>query len=227
MQSPFTNYTVISRKETAIPINTVLRKTYFLLSLTILWSAITAGLSLMHNVAPPGIFTTLIGMFGLLFLTQALRNSKWGIVAVFAFTGFMGYLLAPILHFYLARFTNGGSIIFTALAGTGVIFLSLSAYTLISKKDFSYLGGMLFVGIMVAFLFSLFAIFFNAPLMQVLISSIFVLLCSGLILFYTSQIINGGETNHITATVSLYVAIFNIFVSLLNILGFFAGSNRN
>lgn len=223
---PYTNYTVVSRKEIAVPMNKVLRNTYLLLSSTILWSAATAGLALAYHVAPPGIIMTIIGMFGLMFLTQTLRNSKWGIVAVFAFTGFMGYMLSPILSFYLAHFTNGGAIITTALGGTGIIFLSLSAYTLISKKDFSYLGGMLFAGITVVFIVSLVSLFFGTPLLQAIISGAFILLCSGLILFHTSQIIRGGETNCISATVSLYVALFNIFVSLLNILGFFAGSRR-
>lgn len=206
--------------------NVVLRKTYFLLSLTLLCSALTAYLGVASNARPGGILT-IFGMFGLLFLTQALRNSKWALLAVFAFTGFMGYTLAPLLNFYLHNYLNGASLITTALGGTAVIFLSLSAYALVSRKNFSYLGGFLFAGVMVAFLLSLLGFFIHVPLLQVLISGAFMLLCSGLILFHTSQIIYGGEDNYIMATISIYVAIFNIFVSLLSILGFFAGSNRN
>lgn len=206
--------------------NAVLRKTYLLLSLTLLCSAATAFLGVISNARPGGILT-IFGMFGLLFLTQSLRNSKWALLAVFAFTGFMGYTLAPLLNFYLHNYLNGASLIATALGGTGVIFLSLSAYALISRKDFSYLGGFLFAGIMIAFLLSLLGFFVHLPILQILISGAFMLLCSGLILFHTSQIIYGGENNYIMATISIYVAVFNIFVSLLNILGFFAGNNRN
>jgi len=166
-------------------------------------------------------------MFGLLFLTQSLRNSAWGLLAAFAFTGFMGYTLAPILNFYLHNFVNGAAIIGTSLGGTGIIFFALSAFVLVTRRDFSYLGGFLFAAIMVAFIASIAGIFFNMPLLQLIISGAFMLLCSGLILFHTSQIINGGETNYISATISLYVAIFNIFVSLLNILGIFGGSRNN
>lgn len=218
------NQVLIKNCTSIVAINKVLRNTYLLLSLTLLFTAGTATLATLANLAPPGIFLTLIGMFGLLFLTQALRNSIWGLVAVFAFTGFMGYTLAPVLNFYLHSFTNGGALIATAAGGTGFIFLSLSAFVLITRKDFSYLSGFLFAAIMVAFLLSLSGLFLNLPILQILISGAFMLICSGLILFHTSQIIQGGETNYISATISLYVALLNIFVSLLRILSFFAGS---
>ena len=209
-----------------ISTNVVLRKTYFLLSLTLMFSAMTALYGLSINARPGGFFT-FIGMFGLLFLTQALRNSRWALLSAFAFTGFMGYTLAPMLNMYLHSFVNGGTLIMTALAGTGLIFFTLSGYVLITRKNFSYLSGFLFASIMVAFLLSLLNMFLNLPTLHIIVSGLFMLLCSGLILFHTSQIIYGGETNYIMATISLYVALFNIFISLLNILGFFSGSSRN
>jgi modulator of FtsH protease len=192
----------------------------------LLFSAAVTIWGIVANVHYPGPIVAIIGMFGLLFLTQALRNSGWGILSVFAFTGFMGYVLAPTLNFYLHNFTNGGTLIITALGGTGAIFFSLSLYTLMTRKDFSYLGGFLCVAILVAFLASIAALFFHMPALQLLISGAFMLICSGLIMFYTSAIIHGGERNYIVATISIYVALLNIFISLLNILGAFAG-NRN
>ena len=218
------DYTITQSNESVLATNKVLRNTYFLLSLTLLFSAGVTILGIAANVSYPGPIVAIIGMFGLLFLTQALRNSGWGILAVFAFTGFMGYVLAPTLNFYLHTFTNGGELIVTALGGTGAIFFTLSAYTLISRKDFSYLGGFLCVGILVAFLASIAGLFFHMPAFQLLVSGAFMLICSGLIMFYTSAIIHGGERNYIVATISIYVALLNIFISLLNILGAFAGN---
>jgi modulator of FtsH protease len=223
----FNTYTIAAKTiNPSLATNKVLRNTYFLLSLTLIFSSTTAFYGLTTNARPTGFFT-IIGMFGLLFLTQHLRNSKWGLVSTFAFTGFMGYTLAPLLNLYLHNFPNGGTLIMTSLAGTGAIFLALSSYVLVTRKNFSYLGGFLFAAIIVAFLLSLLGFFFNTSMLQIFISGAFMLLCSGLILFHTSQIIYGGENNYIMATISLYIAIFNIFVSLLSILGFFAGGNRN
>jgi modulator of FtsH protease len=222
----FDTYTATAKViNPTLSINKVLRNTYFLLSLTLIFSATTAFYGIVTNARPTG-FLTIIGMFGLLFLTQFLRNSKWALVTTFAFTGFMGYTLAPLLNLYLHSFPNGGTLIMASLAGTGTIFLALSGYVLVTRKNFDYLGGFLFAAITVAFLLSLLGFFFNMPMLQILISGAFMLLCSGLILFHTSQIIYGGETNYVMATISLYIALFNIFVSLLNILGFFAGSRR-
>jgi len=219
----YSDYKVVGRKAALVQINSVLRKTYFLLSLTLLFSALTAYTAMAANITYVSPLLTIFGMFGLLFLTQALRNSNWGLVAIFAFTGFMGYTLAPLLNAYIHTYANGGSLIMTALGGTGVIFLALSLYTLISRKDFSYLGGVLFVAITIAFLASLVCLFTSLPLLQVIISAAFILISSGLILLQTSLIMNGGETNYIMATISLYVALFNLFISLLNILSFFGG----
>lgn len=198
--------------------NRVLRNTYWLLSLTLLFSAgaaaVTAALQLPH----PGIVITLVGYFGLLFLTMRLRDSGWGLISVFGLTGFMGYTLGPIISHYLAM-PNGHQVVMMAMGGTAAIFLGLSAYATTSRKDFSFLGGFLMTGIIVAFLAGLAAIFFSVPALSLTVSAAFVLLMAGLILYQTSQIIHGGETNYIMATVTLYVSIFNLFTSLLHLLG--------
>jgi modulator of FtsH protease len=197
----------------------VLRNTYMLLSMTLLFSAVTAAASIAFALPAPGPLLTLIGYFGLLMLTTRLRNSGWGLVSVFALTGFMGYSLGPILSFYL-RMPGGSAIVMTAMAMTGAIFLGLSAYARVSKRDFSFLGGMLFAGMIVAVLAGLAAMFFHIPALSLAISAIVVLLMAGMILFETQNIVRGGETNYIMATVSLYVTIFNLFINLLQLLGF-------
>jgi len=202
-------------------INSTLKNTYMLLSMTLIFSALMAGLSMAMNWPPMGMVPTLIGYFGLLFLTSKFSNSGYGILFVFALTGFMGVTLGPILNMYMHNLSNGGSIIMMAMGGTGIIFASLSAYVIITRKDFSFMGGMLMTGIIVAFLLGLGAMFFQMPMLSLAVSAMFILLMSGLILFQTSQIIHGGETNYINATVTLFVSIFNLFVSLLQILGIF------
>ncbi len=217
--------TGISRAPSAVlATNKVIRNTYTLLSMTLLFSAATAGLSVAFNLPHPGLLLTLVGYFGLLFLTHKLRNSVWGLASVFALTGFMGLTLGPIISAYLS-IPNGSQLVMTALGGTGAIFLGLSAYALTTRKDFSFMGGFLMVGILVAFLGSLAAIFFSMPAFSLAISGMFVLLMSGLILYETSQLIHGGETNYIMATVSLYVSIYNLFLSLLHLLTAFSGDD--
>lgn len=203
--------------------NKVIRNTYILLSMTLLFSAVTAGVSLALNLPHPGLLLTLIGYFGLLFATAKFRNSSTGLVFVFALTGFMGYTLGPILGSYLSL-ANGSQIVMNAFMVTAAMFVGLSAYAISSKKDFSYMGSFLMVGIIVAFLAGLGAVFFEMPVLSLAVSAMFVLLMSGLILYETSNIINGGETNYIMATVTLYVSIFNLFTSLLHLLGFMSES---
>jgi modulator of FtsH protease len=196
----------------------MLRNTYGLLAMTLLFSAAIAGASSAFNLPPPGIILTLAGFFGLSFLTSKLRNSSWGLVSTFALTGFMGYTIGPILNHYLGL--NGGTqIVAMAMGGTAAIFVALSAYVLTTKKDFSFMGGFLMVGMVVAFLASLGAVFFQIPALSLTVSAVVVLLMSGMILFETSRIVHGGETNYIMATVSLYVSIYNLFLSLLSLLG--------
>ena len=204
--------------------NKLIRNTYTLLSMTLLFSAVTAGISM--QVAIPAInnpIIFLVGYFGLFFLTTHLRNSAWGLVSIFALTGFMGLTLGPILNFYIHQYANGGQLVMTALGGTGVIFLGLSGYALTTRKDFSFLGGYVMVGILVAFLASIGALIFHIPALSLAVSAMFILLMSGYILFQTSRMIHGGETNYIMATIGLYVAIYNLFLSLLQILGALSG----
>ncbi len=202
--------------------NKVIRNTYSLLSMTLMFSAVTAGASMALNLPHPGLLLTLGGYFGLLFLTSKYRDTGLGLAFVFALTGFMGYTLGPILNSYMAL-SNGSQIVMTAMGGTGAIFLGLSGYALTSRKDFSFMGGFLLTGILVAFLAGLGAMFFEMPGLSLAVSAMFVLLMSGLILYETSNIIHGGETNYIMATVTLYVSIFNLFTSLLHLLGFMGG----
>ena len=216
----------ISATAPAIATNRVLRNTYALLSLTLLFSALTAGLSMAYNWPHPGLILTLVGYFGLLFLTTRFRNSGWGLLCVFALTGFMGLTLGPIIDYYLTATQNGSQLEATALGMTGGIFLVLSGYVLTTRRDFSFMGGMLMVGILVAFLSGLGLVVASMFGMEVSgamlgISALFVLLMCGLILYQTSAIIHGGETNYIMATVTLYVSLYNLFTSLLHLLGAF------
>lgn len=205
-------------RPSALSTNRVLRNTYLLLSMTLLFSALTAGVSMALKLPHPGVILTLVGYFGLLFLTTRFRNSGLGIAFVFALTGFMGYTLGPVLNAYMGL-QNGGQVVMMALGGTATIFLALSAYALTSRRNFSFMGGFLTVGVLVAFLAGLAAVFFSMPGLSLAVSAMFVLLMSGLILYETSNIIHGGETNYVMATVSLYVSIFNLFTSLLQLLG--------
>ena len=204
--------------------NRVLRNTYSLLSMTLLFSAAAAGLSIALDLPHPGLLLTLAGYFGLLFATTYYRNSAVGLLCVFALTGFMGYTLGPLLNSYLAL-PNGNQMVMTAMGGTGAIFLALSGYALFSRKDFSFMGSFLMVGILVAFLAGIASVLMEMPAVSLAVSAMFVLLMSGLILYQTGSIVHGGETNYIMATVTLYVSIYNLFTSLLHLLGAF-GSNE-
>lgn len=216
---PSANTSVMQGRTSALEQNKVLRNTYALLSMTLIFSAITAGISLFLKLPHPGLIISLVGFFGLYFLTAKLRNSVWGLPSIFALTGFMGYTLGPIVGYYLSM-PGGGTIVMNAMGMTGLIFLGLSAYVLTTKKDFSFMGGFLMVGMLLAFVASLGAIFFEIPALALAVSAMCVLLMSGFILYETSNIINGGETNYIMATVSLYISIYNLFTSLLHLLGF-------
>ncbi len=185
--------TTIRRESAVLATNKVVRNTYTLLSMTLLFSALTAGASMLLKLPHPGLLLTLVGYFGLLFAVTKFRNSSLGLLFVFALTGFMGYTLGPILSHYLTL-PNGGQVVMTAMAATGAIFLGLSGYALTTRKDFSFMGGFLMAGIIVAFLAGLGAVFFEMPGLSLAVSALFVLLMAGLILYETSNIINGGET---------------------------------
>ncbi|HEY8605802.1 MAG TPA: Bax inhibitor-1/YccA family protein [Noviherbaspirillum sp.] len=197
----------------------VLRNTYLLLSLTLGFSALVAGAAAALQLPRPGILLTLAGYFGLLFLVTRYRDRGLGVALVFALTGFMGYTLGPVISHYLSM-PNGSQTVMLAMGGTAAVFVALSAYATTTRRDLSFMGGFLTVGILVAFLAGLAAVFLQIPALSLTVSAVFVLLMSGLILYETNQIVRGGETNYVMATVSLFVAIFNLFTSLLHLLGF-------
>ncbi|MDD3764195.1 MAG: Bax inhibitor-1/YccA family protein [Nevskiales bacterium] len=212
--------------------HTVLRNTYLLLSMTLLFSAAMAGLSMAIGFRglPAHGLIMLVGMLGLMFWVNAARNSSTGIVAVFAFTGFIGFMVGPLLSFYVQAIPNGSQLVLMALGGTGAIFMGLSAYVLTTRKDFSFMGGFLMAGLIAIVLLSvgtLIASMFGVQvqMLSLAISAAAMLLFSAMILFDTSRIIHGGETNYIMATVALYLDIYNIFMSLLHLLGFAASDD--
>lgn len=211
----------IQKQSSVLATNKVIRNTYILLSMTLLFSAATAGISMKLNLPHPGFIVTLVGYFGLLFLTTKFRESALGLVFVFALTGFMGFTLGPIINMYLGL-PNGSELVMNALGATAVTFVGLSAYAVTSRKDFSFLGGFLMAGIIVAFLAGIGAYFLEMQGLSLIVSAMFVILMAGMILWQTSNIIHGGETNYIMATVTLYVAIYNLFTSLLHLMGIFS-----
>ena len=217
------DFSVARSGERALATNKVIKNTFALLSMTLLFSAAVAGVSMAFNWPHPGILVTLAGYFGLLFLTQRLANSAWGLLAVFALTGFMGLTIGPIISHYLTAFQNGHQLVMLALGGTGLIFLGLAGYAMTTRKDFSFMAGFLMVGVLVAFLGSIAAVIFSIPALALAVSVMFVLLMSGMILYQVSELVHGGETNYILATVGLYVSIYNLFLSLLQLLGVFSG----
>lgn len=196
----------------------VLRNTYALLSLTILFAASIAALAVANSWPAPGLVITLVGYFGLLFAVHKLQNSGWALPAVFALTGFMGYTLGPLLSRTL-ELPGGAGTIVAALAATGATFVALSAYVLTTRRDFSFMGGFLFAGMVIAIVLALVAYFFTMPALALAVSAMVALLSVGLILFETSRIVNGGETNYVLATVGLFVSAFNLFTSLLSLFG--------
>ncbi|WP_028023283.1 Bax inhibitor-1/YccA family protein [Enterovibrio calviensis] len=210
-------------QESQLATNKVLRNTYFLLSLTLVWSALVAGVSMAMNMPYPGIIITLVGFYGLLFLTEKNKNNSMGIVLTFALTGFMGYTLGPILNMYVGA--GLGWAIAPALGGTALTFMACSAYALTTKRDLSFLNGMLMAGFVVIIVGMIANIFLQMPMISVALSGVFVLFSTGVILLTTQSIIRGGETNYISATVGLYVAIYNLFLSLLQLLGIFGGDD--
>jgi modulator of FtsH protease len=201
-----------------LEVSRVLRNTYGLLALTLAFSGIMAFVAQQMNVRYPNVFVVLIGFYGLFFLTNKLRDSAWGLVSAFALTGFMGFILGPILNRYLGM-QGGAEVVGSAFAMTALVFGGLSAYVLITRKDMSFLGGFITAGFFVLLAAVLASMFFQISGLQLAISAGFVLFSSVCILFQTSAIIHGGERNYIMATISLYVSIYNLFISLLQIFG--------
>jgi modulator of FtsH protease len=203
--------------------NKVLRNTYALLGLTILFSALCAWGSLVMRLPHPNMLTMLVGFYGLSYLTTRYSHSALGLVFAFLFTGFLGYTTGPIIGIVLNSTSNGYAILSLSLLMTGVTFVSLSAYVLTTNQDMSYLGGSLFTLAVVGIIMAFASIFVQVPMLYAAVSGLFALISSGFILFHTSEIIHGGERNYIVATVSLFVAIYNLFISLLRIFMMFAG----
>ncbi len=204
--------------------NKVLRSTYMLLSATLLFSAAMAGVSIV--VQPPaftGIICSLVALALIWLVLPKTANSTAGLGVVFAITGLLGFGLGPLLSAYLTA--GAGNIVALALGGTGVVFIGLSAYAITSKRDFSFMGGMLVAGLIVVLIAAIANIFLQIPALSATVSSVIILIMSGFILYDTGRIVNGGETNYITATVSMYLSIYNIFVSLLQLLGMFGGDD--
>jgi modulator of FtsH protease len=213
------NPTVTGRSESLLVTNQLIRNTYLMLSLTLVWSAAMAGVAMWLNV--PNMIS-LVAMFGSMaliwFVLPRTANSSAGLVTVFAITGLMGLGLGPTINYYL-HMEGGDQIVMTALGGTGAIFLALSAYALTTRRDFSFMGGFLMVGMIVVLLAMLGNLFFHLPALSMALSAAVILLMSGFILYDTSRMVNGGADNYLMMTVSLYLNIYNIFVSLLNLLG--------
>lgn len=218
------NISLNATKSSAIEINKVLKNTYMLLSMTLAFSAVTAGISMSMGLPHGAALIMTLAAFGLLFVVNKKADQASGIYWIFAFTGLMGASLGPMLNHYAAM-PGGPSLIMQALGGTALIFFALSGYALTSKKDFSFMGGFLMVGLIVALVAGIANIFFQIPALSLAVSAAVIMIMSGLILFDTSRIIHGGETNYIRATVSLYLNIYNIFVHLLSLLGVFGNDD--
>lgn len=221
----FEQYDMAAQQQTqAVPVNKVVRNTFMLLSLTLAFSACTAVLSMMMGLERMNIFIFFIGAFGLMFLVNKFQNSALGLVLAFAFTGFMGLSIGPVVSAYMSL-PGGGQTVANALGSTAVIFLALSGYALASKKDFSFLSGFLFAGFLILVGAMLVGFFFQIPGLSLAISAGFALFASAAILYETSQLVHGGERNYIMATIGLYVSIYNLFMSLLHLTGALSGDD--
>lgn len=202
-------------------VSKLFRNTYSLLAMTLAFSAIVAFVSMSLGLRHPGLVITLVGFYGLLFGIHKTRNSGMGLVLTFALTGFMGYTLGPLLNAYLSL-PNGGQLVSMALGMTAMVFFGLSAYAILTRKDFSFLSGFIMAGFVVLLCTLVASFFIQMSGLQLAISAGFVLFSSAVILYQTSAIIHGGEDNYIMATITLFVSIYNLFVSLLQLLGVFS-----
>ncbi len=223
----FRSNAVAAPSRGALAVNKVIRNTYILLSMTLLFSALMAWVSMVLEVSPGfSMICSLAALALIWFVIPRTANSSAGLGVVFLFTGLLGFGLGPVISTYIHVFSNGAQLVMMAMGGTGLIFLGLSGYALTTRKDFSFIGGFLFAGILVAFIAGIGAMIFGLHGLSLAVSAMFVLLMAGVILFETSRLVHGGETNYILATVSLYVAIYNLFLSLLQLLAAFSGQQR-
>lgn len=209
--------------ESLIATHSVLRNTYLLLAITLTFSACVATASMALKLPYLGPIVTLIGFWGLSYVTYRTSHSAMGLFWTFVLTGFMGYTLGPILNAYLSHYVNGGQLVTMSLAGTAGTFFLLSAYTLVTRKDMSFLGGFITVGFFVLLALFVVSLFTTMPMLTLVFSGLAVLFASAIILYETSSIIHGGETNYIRATVSLYSSIYMLFLHLLNLFTFLNG----
>lgn len=217
----YNNQTITRTQESVLATNKVLRNTYTLLSMTLVFSGLMAYAGVSTGLSHGGaLVADIVAIVMLWFVLPRTANSGAGIPVIFAITGLLGFGLGPVLSYYLAV---NPSIVTTALGGTGVIFLGLSGYALTTRKDFSFMGAFLMVGMLVVLGAALLNIFLNMPVMFLVINAAVVLIMSGFILYETSSIIHGGETNYIMATASIFLSLLNLFQALLHILGAFSG----
>lgn len=210
--------------ESLVSTNKVLKNTYMLLGMTLLFSAVTAGVSMAVGLPQGAALVLMLVGFGLLFVVHKTADTSKGLLAIFAFTGVMGASIGPMLNHYLSM-PGGPALVMQALGGTALVFFGLSAYALTTRKDFSFMGGFLMVGLLVAVVAMIANIFLAIPALSLTISAAVIMIMSGLILFDTSRIINGGETNYIRATVGLYLSIYNLFIHMLHLLTAFGGDD--
>src|SRR3990167_7310780 len=211
--------TIAYQQESSFSTSSVLRNTYLLLSLTLLFSAAMAGFGMTMQISFSGSIFLFVASFALLFATSALRNSAWGILMIFAFTGCMGFSMGPMLNHFIRGYSNGGQLILTALGGTGVTFILSSAYVLVTKKELSHWSKFLMIGLVLCIIASIGNIFLKMPAMQLAISTLLTFIATLLMMYDTSRIIHGGERNYIMATMSLYLDIQVLFQNLLMLLG--------
>jgi len=217
------NTAVTRSTEAILHTNKLIKNTYILLSMTLIFSGFTAFLSIAMQVSYGIAFaSTLMGIGVLWFVLPRTQNSAAGIPAIFTFTGLLGFGLGPMLTYYLSV---NPSIVMVAMGGTGAIFLGLSGYALTTRKDFNFLGGFIFIGMLVAIGAMLLNLFLGIPALALAVSAVVIMIMSGFILYQTSAMIHGGETNYISATAGLFISILNIFTSLLHILGAFGGDD--
>ncbi|UJF25368.1 Bax inhibitor-1/YccA family protein [Suttonella sp. R2A3] len=222
MMNTMNNQTVQTASgDSIIARNKVLRQTYILLGANVLFSAVCAFVGMQMGIGQIPWFVAMIALIGLSMGISANRNSGLGIVLLFALTGFLGVYTSNILSMFFSM--GAGSVVVKALVGTGIIFFGLSAYVLTTGKNFTFLGGFLFVGVMVALLAGIGAMVFGMTALSLVVSGAFLLIFSGYVLYDTSNIVHGHETNYIVATLNLFMNIFNIFLSLLNLIGAFSG----
>lgn len=210
--------------ESVVSTNKVLKNTYMLLGMTLLFSAITAGISMAMGLPQGAALVLMLVGFGLLFVVHKMADTSKGLLAIFAFTGVMGASIGPMLNHYLSM-PGGPALVMQALGGTALVFFGLSAYALTTRKDFSFMGGFLMVGLLVAVVAMIANIFLAIPALSLTISAAVVMIMSGLILWDTSRIIHGGETNYIRATVGLYLNIYNLFIHMLHLLTALGGDD--